>query len=248
MTFHILTIFPEYFRSPIPVGVIGKAIEKGIISVNLVNIRDFGLGKRKMVDDRPFGGGPGMVMMVEPIVKALRSLKLGSNPVKILLSPSGEIFQASTAKELSEYTDIVLICARYEGIDERVAKFVDREISIGDFILPGGEAAALVILECVSRFVKGVLGNEESMGEQIERGLLSYPQYTRPREFESSKVPDVLLSGDHAKIEMWRKEQMIRRTLERRPELIRKSELDEKEKEILKIKEEEKNGLEVAIK
>ncbi len=221
MQFDIITIFPDFFTTPLKYGVISKAIEKGIIKVNIHNLRDYSTDKHKKVDDRPFGGGAGMVFMIEPVYNALKALK-DKHSHTILLSPSGELFKQKKAKELSLKKKIIIICPRYEGIDERVKAFVDDEISIGDYILTGGETAALVLIEAISRYVKGVVGKEESIkNESFENGVFDYPQYTQPREFLGMKVPDVLLSGNHKLIEEWRKKKAYELTIKRRKDLIK---------------------------
>ena len=213
MTFHILTIFPNIFDSFLKEGLLKKAQEKGILKIKIWNLRDFAKDKRKTVDDKPFGGGPGMVLKVEPIYFAVKKIKSNvkdpSKVLTLLLSPRGEKFSQKMAHEFLKYENIILICGRYEGVDERVAKYIaQKEISIGDYILSGGEVPAMVIIEVVSRLLPGFLGNENSLEEKRE--LFSYPVYTRPRVFEPEprvkwKVPEVLLSGDHQKIKEWRK-------------------------------------------
>ncbi len=213
MTFHILTIFPNIFDSFLKEGLLKKAQDKGILKIKIWNLRDFAKDKRKTVDDKPFGGGPGMVLKVEPIYFAVKKIKSemrnSSKVLTLLLSLRGEKFSQKMAHEFLKYENIILICGRYEGVDERVAKYIaDKEISIGDYILSGGEVPAMVIIEVVSRLLPGFLGNENSLEEKRE--LFSYPVYTRPRVFEPEpkikwKVPEVLLSGDHQKIKEWRK-------------------------------------------
>jgi len=231
MRFDVLTIFPQMFYPYLSFGVIGKAIEKGIIEVKIINIRDFAEGRHKNTDDRPYGGGEGMVMKPEPIYKALKSIKRKKNSLVILLSPQGERFDQDMAWQLSRYSQLIFICGRYEGIDERIRILcAEKEISIGDYILSGGELAALVIIDAVSRLIPGVLGGERSnIEESFSNGLLEYPQYTRPRVFEGLEVPEVLLSGNHEQIKKWRRREAIRRTLERRPDLLKKARLSEEE-------------------
>ncbi len=231
MRFDVLTIFPQMFYPYLSFGVIGKAIEKGIIEVKIINIRDFAEGRHKNTDDRPYGGGEGMVMKPEPIYKALKSIKREKNSLVILLSPQGERFDQDMAWQLSRYSQLIFICGRYEGIDERIRILcAEKEISIGDYILSGGELAALVIIDAVSRLIPGVLGGERSnIEESFSNGLLEYPQYTRPRVFEGLEVPEVLLSGNHEQIKKWRRREAIRRTLERRPDLLKKARLSEEE-------------------
>ncbi len=211
MRFDILTIFPAAFKSYFGESILKRAQKRGLIKVSIHNIRDFSLGKHKKVDDRPYGGGPGMVMGIEPIYKAIRSINSKSNPKLkqriILFSPRGEKFNSKAAKRLSKYDQLILICGRYEGVDERVAKYIaDEEISIGDYVLSGGELPAMALVEAVSRFIPGVLGKRESL-EEIKG---SYPVYTRPEVFAAAgkrkwRVPKVLVSGDHKKIEEWRR-------------------------------------------
>ncbi len=221
MQFDIITIFPDFFTTPLKYGVISKAIEKGILKINVHDLRDYSGNKHRKIDDRPFGGGAGMVFMVEPIYNALSSLKTKNSHI-ILLTPSGKLFNQKRARELSEKDNIILICPRYEGIDERVKEFVNEEISIGDYILTGGETAAFVLIEAISRYVKGVVGKEESVkNESFENGIFDYPQYTQPREFKGMKVPEVLLSGNHKKIEEWRKKKALELTIKRRGGLIK---------------------------
>jgi tRNA (guanine37-N1)-methyltransferase len=208
MTFHIITLFPEAIEQYLHSSILGRAEKKKLIKFDLVDLRPFGLGKHKKVDDRPFGGGPGMVIQIEPVFKAVQFVKSKIKKQKskrtriILLSTRGKVFNQKEAKRLSKYSDLVFICGRYEGVDERVAKHIaDEEISIGDFVLSGGELPALIVTEAVSRHLPGVLGKTESLEEKNG----SFPTYTRPPKFKSWKVPEVLVSGDHAKIEDWRK-------------------------------------------
>ncbi len=231
MRFDVLTIFPEIFHSYLRYGVLGKAIEKGIIKVSMVNIRDFASGKHKNTDDRPYGGGEGMVMKPEPIYNALKSIDREQNSLVVLLSPQGEKFNQEMAWELSKYDQLILICGRYEGIDERVRILcAEKEISIGDYVLTGGELAALVVIDAVSRLIPGVLGSEFSnLEESFSDGLLEYPQYTRPRVFKGLEVPEILLSGNHEQIRKWRRREAIKRTFERRPDLLKKARLTKDE-------------------
>ena len=236
MRFDILTLFPEVFSGLISSGVLGRAVKKGILEINLINIRDFGCGPHKIVDDRPFGGGAGMVMKVSPIYRALRSIdRVDGRSVVIMLSPQGDLFDQDMARELLSFKQIVLICGRYEGVDERVRLYyVDREISIGDYILSGGELAAMVIIDVVGRLIPGVLHSKDSLNEEtLINGLLKYPQYTRPREFDGKKVPEVLLSGDHERIKRWRRKESLKRTLLRRPELLKEALLSDQDKKLL---------------
>jgi tRNA (guanine37-N1)-methyltransferase len=221
--FDILTLFPEYFSSPLKESLLGKAIKNGIVDVRITNIRDFATDKHRVVDDIPFGGGAGMVLKPEPIVSAIESIELKNTLVrKILLSPDGYKFDQNKARELLKYKQIILICGRYEGVDERVRKyFTDETISIGDYVLNGGEAAALVILETTVRLIEGVVGNKDSIqNESFSKFLLDFPQYTRPRDFRGYTIPDVLLSGNHAEIQKWRHRAALERTLLMRPDII----------------------------
>ena len=212
MTINILTLFPEFFHSGLKTSIIGKAIDKGLFSVNLVNIRDFATDKHKTTDDRPFGGGPGMVLKIEPIDKALETLgvkKGQAGKLILLLSARGKQFNQAMAKDLSKLDELTLICGHYGDVDGRVAThLVDGQVSLGEFVLTGGEPAALVMVDAVGRLLPGVLGNESSLeGEtHSEPGLVSAPAYTRPAEYKGWRVPEVLLSGDHAKIKRWKEE------------------------------------------
>ena len=236
MRFDILSIFPEMFAPLINYGIVGRAVKGGQIEINLVNIRDFGEGPHLMTDDRPFGGGDGMVMKPEPIFRALESIpRAKGNRKVILLTPQGQLFDQAIARRLTKLKQIVLVCGRYEGVDERVrSTYVDMELSIGDYILTGGELPAMIIVEVVSRLVPGVLGGVRSnLEESFEDYLLEYPQYTRPRVFQGEAVPSVLLSGDHGRIQLWRRSQSIKRTLERRPDVLEKTHLSEMDKSVL---------------
>ncbi len=236
MRFDILSIFPEMFTLLIDYGIVGRAVKKGKIKINVVNVRDFSEGLHLMTDDRPFGGGDGMVMKPEPIFRALESIpKLEGERKVILLTPQGQLFNQSIARSLCELQQIILVCGRYEGVDERVrSRYVDIEISIGDYILTGGELPAMIIVEVVSRLIPGILGGARSnLEESFEDYLLEYPQYTRPRVFKGDEVPSVLLSGDHERIRLWRRTQSIKRTLERRPDLLERANLSEMDKSIL---------------
>ena len=236
MRFDILTIFPEMFATLIDYGIIGRAVKRRQIKINVVNIRDFGKGPHMMTDDRPFGGGDGMVMKPGPIFRALESIpRLKGDRRVILLTPQGQLFNQSIARDLTKLKQIVLVCGRYEGVDDRVrSRCVDMEVSIGDYILTGGELPAMVIVEVVSRLVPGILGGvRSSLEESFEDYFLEYPQFTRPRVFQGEGVPSVLLSGDHGRIRLWRRTQSIKRTLERRPDLLEKAHLSERDKCIL---------------
>ncbi|HQQ87092.1 MAG TPA: tRNA (guanosine(37)-N1)-methyltransferase TrmD [Smithellaceae bacterium] len=235
--FDVLSIFPDMFSSPLNYSLLKKAQDKDLIEIFIHNIRDWAEDKHKMTDDAPYGSGCGMVMKVGPVDKALAAVKKKEmNPLVILMTPQGELFNQRIAAELATKRQIVIICGRYEGVDERIRRHLaDREISIGDYILTGGELSALILIDAVSRFVPGVLGNMRSVeGDSFSDGLLEYPQYTRPADYKGWKVPDVLLSGNHAQIENWRREESLRKTYRRRPDLLRKARLSAADKEILK--------------
>ena len=222
MRFDVLTLLPELFEAPLAGGVLGRAVSSGAIELHLHNIRDFTSDKHRTVDDSPYGGGAGMVMKPEPITRALESVAgEGARPFVILTTPQGAPLTQSMAKTLSAKDRIVIICGRYEGVDERVRALADMEVSIGDYVLTGGELPALVIIDSVGRLCAGVLGSENSAkDDSFTDGLLEYPQYTRPEVFRGAKVPEVLTSGDHAGIERWRRRESLRRTFERRPDLL----------------------------
>jgi len=236
MKFDILTLFPNMFSSPLRESILGKAVEKGLIQIQTINIRDFTLDKHQVVDDAPYGGGQGMVMKVEPIARAIESIKSQNRSAwTIYLTPQGKPFHQDLARRLSTQPHLVLLCGRYEGVDERArGVFIDEEISIGDYVLTGGELAAMVIIDAVSRFVPGVLGSDRSAEEDsFFNSLLEYPQYTRPVDFRGSRVPEVLLSGNHSAINLWRRREAIRRTSLRRPDLLAKANLTEEDKRLL---------------
>jgi tRNA (guanine37-N1)-methyltransferase len=239
--FDVLSIFPEMLQSPLEFSLLKKAREKGLIEVGLHNIRDWAQDKHRMTDDAPYGGGCGMVMKVEPVARAVAAVKqAGEASLVVLLTPQGEIFNQTIATELARQKQIILICGRYEGFDERIREHLaDREISLGDYILTGGELSALVVIDATARLIPGVLGNDASAsGESFSQGLLEYPQYTRPAEYSGWPVPEVLLSGNHARIERWQRIEALRRTWRRRPELLEKTQLGEEDRELLeKIKQ-----------
>ncbi|MBI3397844.1 MAG: tRNA (guanosine(37)-N1)-methyltransferase TrmD [Deltaproteobacteria bacterium] len=238
MRFDILTIFPDFFESPLKQSILGKAIEKGLVEIGVHNIRDFALDKHKTTDDSPYGGGDGMVMKAEPIVMAVESVKAGSNknPKVVLTSPQGRQFNQQMAAEFAASDGLLIICGRYEGVDERVKELVvDMEVSVGDYVLSGGEVPALIIIDAVARLIPGVLGSDLSAkNDSFSHGLLEYPQYTRPESFRGLKVPEVLLSGNHQEIKTWRRAESVKRTMEKRPDLLERVQLTEKEKEYLK--------------
>lgn len=221
MRFDVVTLFPDFFTSPLHSGLIGKALAKIIAEVHFVNPRDFATDKHRRVDDEPYGGGVGMLMKPEPIFAAVESLPVLPRRDVILMTPQGQPLNQKLLVELAMgYNQIVLICGNYEGVDERVLNLVTREVSLGDFVLTGGEIPALTLINGVMRLLPGTVAKEESLKlESFEAGLLDYPQYTRPAEFRGQKVPDVLLSGNHREIERWRREQQIERTRSRRPDL-----------------------------
>lgn len=238
LKFFVLTIFPEFFESPLHVSILKRAIEKGLIGVELINIRDFARDKHRKVDDYPYGGGAGMVMKPEPIFEAVDYVNSVTKSLKkriILLSPQGKIFNNEIAKELSKEDELIIICGHYEGVDERVKTLITDEISLGDFVLTGGEIPALAIIDAVSRFIPGVLGsNESAINESFTDGLLEYPQYTRPEEYRGLRVPEVLLSGNHREIALFRRRESLRLTYEKRPDLLKKAKLTEEDKKLLK--------------
>lgn len=223
MEFHVITLFPEMFAA-LDAGLIGRAQKQGLIAIRTHNLRDYGLGNYRQVDDTPYGGGSGMVMRLEPLASAVDSV-IAERPglLRILMTPQGELLDQALVRELAQcQPGLLLIAGRYEGVDERFRAMADRELSIGDYVLSGGELAAMVVIEAVARLVPGVLGNPESLAEEsfATEGLLEYPQYTRPEEFRGMRVPEVLLSGDHGKIRAWREAEARKRTARRRPDLI----------------------------
>ena len=238
--FDVLSIFPEMFSSPLNFSLLKKAQEKGLLNICLHDIRNWANDKHKMTDDAPYGGGCGMVMKVEPVEKALAAIRSpDDDSLVVLMTPQGETFNQKIAAQLAEKKQIIIICGRYEGVDERIRKhLIDREISIGDYILTGGELAALILIDAVSRLIPDVLGNPEStIGESFSHNLLEYPQYTRPTEYKGWVVPEVLLSGNHAQIELWHKHESLKRTYQRRPDLLKKIKLSTEDKKNLeKIK------------
>jgi tRNA (guanine37-N1)-methyltransferase len=245
LKFDILTLFPQLFTPFCREGIFGRAVKRGLVDINLVDIRSFARGTHKVTDDRPYGGGNGMVMKPGPISRALKTIeRIKGQSIVILLTPQGRTFDQATAWELSKLNQLILICGRYEGVDERIRiGYIDVELSIGDFVLSGGELGAMMVVDAVSRLVPGVLGGEKSsLEDTFEQGLIEYPHYTRPRVFEGMEVPEVLLSGDHEKIRIWRRKEAIKRTLEKRPDLLKKATLSNEDKAFL-IREQEKDGL-----
>ena len=247
MNFHILTLFPEMFEGVLGESMLGRAAEKGILSFNLYNIRDWAGNKHNRVDDAPYGGGRGMVMQAPPVYDAYTAAceKCSGKPHVIYMSPKGEVFNQSKAIELSQKSDIMIICGHYEGIDQRVLdEIVDEEISIGDYVLTGGEIPAMAVIDSVSRMISGVLSNEESFTDESHfDGLLEYPQYTRPYEFNGVKVPDVLTSGNHAEIAKWRHQQSLDITEKKRPDMYEKYKELHKEEFEPKVKKRRKKML-----
>jgi len=236
MTFDIVTIFPRMIEAGLAEGVVGRAVGRGVIGVNVHDLRTFTSDRHRTVDDVPYGGGPGMVMKPEPLVKAVEHVRQSGKPdAVILLSPQGRLFTQAEAKRLSELGRIVLICGRYEGVDDRVRELVEaEELSIGDFVVSGGELPALMVVDAVSRLVPGVVGDEQSVEQDsFARGLLDYPHYTRPASFGGLQVPEVLLSGHHAQVDRWRRTAALRQTLRARPELLESADLNAEDLTIL---------------
>jgi tRNA (guanine37-N1)-methyltransferase len=244
MRFHVLTIFPGMFSSPLAESIIARALERGLVEVELHDLRERTHDKRRTVDDYPFGGGPGMVMKPEPLFEAVEALG-ASGPASgpegdvvpvVLLTPQGRTFTQEVAEGFAKRPEMVLICGRYEGVDERVRRhLVTDEISIGDYVLSGGELAAMVLIDAVARLIPGVVGSAEStQGGSFTTGLLQHPQYTRPAEFRGWAVPDVLMSGNHAEIALWRRQESLRRTFHRRPDLLESADLSPDERRFVK--------------
>ncbi len=246
MNFHVLTLFPDMIMQGLNTSITGRAIDKGLISVNTINIRDYSEDKHKRVDDYPYGGGAGMVMQAEPIYKAygylVNHIKMEKDasqayrkPKVVYVTPQGSIFNQSMAQEFALEEDLIFLCGHYEGIDERVLDMIVTDyVSIGDYVLTGGELPAMVMIDAISRLIPGVLNNDVSSEfESFQDGLLEYPQYTRPEIFMGQRVPEVLLTGHHANIDAWRRQQSILRTYERRPDLLEKANLSEEEGEFL---------------
>ena len=219
LRFEVVTLFPELFAPVLAGGVLGRALERGVVSVALHDLREHGIGRHRSVDDTPYGGGAGMILRPEPLAAAIKPLRAEGVPV-ILLDPAGERLNDALARELAAMPRLALVCGRYEGFDERVRALVDREVSIGDYVLTGGELAAMVVIDAVSRFVPGVIDAESAAADSFAGGLLEHPQFTRPEEFEGVRVPSILLSGHHAEVESWRRREALRRTVERRPDLL----------------------------
>ena len=237
MKITVLTLFPDMVAQALHTSIVGRAMDAGILEIRTVDIRDYAENKHNSVDDYPYGGGAGMVMQAGPVMRAVRAAKteLPAGTRVVYTSPQGSVFTQETAKRLASEESLIILCGHYEGIDERALELtVDEEISIGDYVLTGGELPAMVMIDAVARLLPGVLHNDTSAEtESHQESLLEYPQYSRPREFEGLEVPEVLLSGDHAKVDAWRREQSLLRTREKRPDLLEKAELTEKEKKFL---------------
>ena len=245
MDIHILTLFPEMFRGPFQESIVGRAVERGLARIHIYNIRDYVLDKHRVVDDYPFGGGGGMVLKPEPLFLGVEDVKSriaeGSGPQQaeetpvVLLSPQGEVFTQEVVRDLTFHRDLILICGHYEGVDERVREhLVDREISIGDYVLSGGEIPAMVIVDALVRLIPGAVGDTESLEDDSHAsGLIQFPQYTRPAEYRGWPVPPVLLSGNHQEVHKWRRRQSLRRTLGRRPDLLAKASLSPEDRLLL---------------
>lgn len=236
MRFDILTIFPGMFASPLQFSLIKKALERRLVEINIHDIRDFAVGKHRVTDDEPYGGGGGMVMKVEPIERAVSTIVPNREGTSVILfSPRGETFSQKVAEELTKFSRLVFICGHYEGVDERVREFVaDRELSIGDYVLTGGELSALVVLDAVVRLLPGVLGNAQSArDDSFSTGLLEHPHYTRPAEYKGWRVPEVLLKGNHREIQAWRRRESLKKTFTRRPDLLDRYFLSAEEKRLL---------------
>ena len=241
MRFHVLTLFPGMFASPLGEGVIERARQKGLLDIGVHDIRDHTHDRHRTVDDYPFGGGAGMLMKPEPVFEAVEAIRssagVGETAPVVLLSPQGRTFAQRVAEELARHPEVVLICGRYEGVDERIRqRLATDEISIGDYVLSGGELAAMVVIDAVARLVSGVVGSVESIqDESFTTGLLEHPQYTRPAEFRGWAVPEALLSGNHAEIRRWRRRESLRRTFERRPELLERAPLSDEDRKFVEM-------------
>ncbi len=232
----LLTLFPEFFASPLSQSMLQRAQAQGAVTYRVVNLRDYAGDRHQVTDDRPFGGGPGMVMKIEPLAAAIRAAREDDPQVRvILLSPSGAVFNQAKARELAGLSHLLLICGHYEGVDDRVHFYIDEELSIGDYILTGGEIPALIVVDAVTRLLPGVLGGEGATEEEsFQEGLLEYPHYTRPRVFEGREVPQELLEGDHQRIARWRRRQALARTVRRRPDLLAQAVLSKEDREFIK--------------
>lgn len=239
--FDILTLFPEMIEGMLNQSILKRAIEKKIIEVNIINFRDFSTNKHSTVDDYAYGGGAGMLISVEPIHLAMKTIPNIDKAYKILTSPSGNVYNQNRAEKLSKLDHIVIVCGHYEGIDNRILDYIDEEISIGDYVLTGGEIPACAIIDSIARLVPGVISDESIVGESFTMGLLEYPQYTRPYEYDGKKVPDVLVSGHHANIKKWQRYQSLKKTYEVRPELLGNIALTNEDIKMLEEIKNEKN-------
>lgn len=239
MQIDILTLFPDFFSSPLQQSILRRAQEQGLVKIEVINLRQFAAGRHQVTDDRPYGGGPGMVLKIEPLVAAIRWERQRAPQVRvILLSPQGRLFTQQVARELAQLPHLLLICGHYEGFDDRIQHYIDDEISLGDFILTGGEIPALALVDAVVRLLPGVLGDEASAAQDsFSDNLLKGPQYTRPRVFEGHEVPAILLSGDHGRIAAWRRQEALRRTWQRRPDLLARASLSAADREFLRLLE-----------
>ena len=235
MRITILTLFPGMLEGFLRESIVGRAISSGLIDVRLVNIRDFAFDRHQVADDYPFGGGAGMVMKPEPLVRAIESVTARPSPGAhvVLMTPRGRVFDQERASDLARIEDMVLVCGHYEGVDERVLSFVHEELSIGDYVLTGGELAAAVVVDAVARLVPGVLSPGSSQQESFQDGILEGPQYTRPRDFRGMMVPDILVSGDHERVRIWRRQEALRKTLAQRPALLSKARLSPEDTKLL---------------
>lgn len=236
MRIDLLTLFPEFFASPLSQSMLHRAQVQGAVTYTVINLRDFAADRHQVTDDRPFGGGPGMVMKIEPLAAAIREVK-GRDPETrvILMGPGGAAFNQAKARELAGKSHLLLICGHYEGVDDRIHFYIDEELSIGDYILTGGEIPALAVADAVTRLLPGVLGGEGATDEEsFQESLLEYPHYTRPRVFEGHEVPQVLLEGDHRRIARWRRQQAMARTVTRRPDLLARAVLSKEDREFIK--------------
>jgi tRNA (guanine37-N1)-methyltransferase len=236
MRIDLLTLFPEFFASPLSQSMLQRAQTQGAVTYRVVNLRDYAGDRHQVTDDRPFGGGPGMVMKIEPLVAAIRAARQADVQTRvILLSPSGPQFNQAKARELAGHPHLLLICGHYEGVDDRIHFYIDEELSIGDYILTGGEIPALIVVDAVTRLLPGVLGGAGATEEEsFQEGLLEYPHYTRPRVFEGHEVPQVLLEGDHQRVARWRRRQALARTVQRRPDLLARARLSQEDREFIK--------------
>jgi tRNA (guanine37-N1)-methyltransferase len=236
MQIDLLTLFPEFFASPLSQSMLKRAQDQGALTIRVLNLRDYIEDRHQVADDRPFGGGPGMVMKIEPLVMAIRAVRLEDPATRvILLSPAGQVFNQDQARDLAGLSHLMLICGHYEGVDDRIRYYVDGMLSMGDYILTGGEIPALAVLDALARLLPGVLGGEgATVEESFEDGLLEYPHYTRPRVFEDREVPAVLLEGDHGRIARWRRQEALRRTLVHRPDLLAKTVLSQEDREFIR--------------